>query len=215
MVYNKGKTPAERKMGLQKRRAYNRTKEMVLLALLAAMITITGLFKIPGIVPGTEFQLSAPVAVAIAAAFGFRRYLISGVLSSLVSLALGLQTIFNVIVAMTFRVVAGSIIAIFGNWFLILIVAGPIGTFCGRIALALITQTNLWALTAAAAPGMGYTAVAAYPAYRLLIALTNLSGFGEFLVPRRILFRTKKQQQKRRNTHEIQRKNAGEPDGKR
>ena len=34
-------------------------------ALLAVLIAVSGTFRIPGIVPGTEFQLSAPIAVAI------------------------------------------------------------------------------------------------------------------------------------------------------
>ena len=42
-------------------------------ALLGALITITGAIKLPGLLPGTEFQLSAPLAVAICAAFGFKK----------------------------------------------------------------------------------------------------------------------------------------------
>lgn len=41
-------------------------------ALLAVLIAISGSFKIPGFVPGTEFQLSAPIAVAICGVFGFK-----------------------------------------------------------------------------------------------------------------------------------------------
>ena len=44
-------------------------------ALLAAFITISGAFKLPGLLPGTEFQLSAPVAVAVCGVFGIRKYL--------------------------------------------------------------------------------------------------------------------------------------------
>ena len=87
-----------------------RTKEIALIGMLTALITVTGIFKIPGILPGTEFQLSAPVAVAICASFGFRRYLISGLLASAVSFVLGLQNLLNIAVAMTFRVAAGGLI---------------------------------------------------------------------------------------------------------
>ena len=43
-----------------------KTKDLTLTALLAVLLAIFGTFKIPGIVPGTEFQLSAPFAVCIA-----------------------------------------------------------------------------------------------------------------------------------------------------
>ena len=46
-------------------------------ALLAALIGVSGSFKIPGLVPGTEFQLSAPIAVAICGVFGFKKYIIA------------------------------------------------------------------------------------------------------------------------------------------
>lgn len=192
-----------------------RTKEIALIGLLTAMITITGLFKIPGLIPGTEFQLSAPVAVGIAAAFGFRRYLISGVLASLVSLALGFQNLLNIAVAMSFRIAAGGLILLLGNSALIVILAGPLGTFLARLLLALITQTNVWVLTAAAAPGMVYTAIAAVPAYRMLVFLANASGFPEFLAPRRRLFRRFHQQKRRRSHGTIQSENACQPAGKR
>ena len=58
------------------------------IAILTAMITVLGAIKIPNIIPGIEFQLSAPLAVAICAVFGFKKYIISGCLSSLIGLAL-------------------------------------------------------------------------------------------------------------------------------
>ena len=51
-------------------------------AILTAMITVLGAIKIPNVIPGIEFQLSAPLAVAICAVFGFKKYIISGCLSS-------------------------------------------------------------------------------------------------------------------------------------
>ena len=61
------------------------------IAILTAMMTILGGIKIPNLIPGVEFQLSAPLAVAICAAFGFRKYIICGCLSSLIGLVLGTQ----------------------------------------------------------------------------------------------------------------------------
>ena len=45
-------------------------------AILTAMITVLGAIKIPNVIPGIEFQLSAPLAVAICAVFGFKKYII-------------------------------------------------------------------------------------------------------------------------------------------
>ena len=84
-------------------------------ALLGALITITGAIKLPGLLPGTEFQLSAPLAVAICAAFGFKKYIIAGILSSAVGLLLGTQTLFNVYVAMIFRLVVGGVLSCGGT----------------------------------------------------------------------------------------------------
>ena len=78
-------------------------------ALLAAFITVSGAFKLPGLFPGTEFQLSAPVAVAVCGVFGIKKYLSAGILSSMVGLMLGTQNVFNVLIAMIFRVVVAII----------------------------------------------------------------------------------------------------------
>ena len=78
-------------------------------ALLAVLIAISGSFKIPGFVPGTEFQLSAPIAVAICGVFGFKKYISAGIIASIICLALGTQTILNVCIAMTFRIVIGLV----------------------------------------------------------------------------------------------------------
>ena len=55
-------------------------------AILTAMITVLGAIKIPNVIPGIEFQLSAPLAVAICAVFGFKKYIISGCLSNRLSI---------------------------------------------------------------------------------------------------------------------------------
>ena len=54
------------------------------IAILTAMITVLGAIKIPNIIPGIEFQLSAPLAVAICAVFGFKKYIISGIIFTIV-----------------------------------------------------------------------------------------------------------------------------------
>lgn len=145
-----------------------KTKDLTLTALLAVLLAIFGTFKIPGIVPGTEFQLSAPFAVCIAALFGFRRYLLIGVLASMINLLLGTHTILNVLIAMVFRLVAGGIITIGGVKPLILAISGPVGTACGRIVLAAVLHTSVGVLLVGAVPGMIFTAVASLVMYPIL-----------------------------------------------
>ena len=43
----------------------NQIRQITEIGILTAMITILGAIKIPNLVPGIEFQLSAPLAVAI------------------------------------------------------------------------------------------------------------------------------------------------------
>ena len=92
----------------------NKTRMLTETALLTALITVTGAIKLPGFIPGTEFQLSAPLAVAVCAVFGFTKYLTAGVLSSLIGLILGTQTILNVFIAMVFRITVGVVIGMSG-----------------------------------------------------------------------------------------------------
>lgn len=47
-------------------------REISEIALLAAFIAVSGAFKLPSFIPGSEFQLSAPIAVAICGVFGIK-----------------------------------------------------------------------------------------------------------------------------------------------
>lgn len=47
--------------------------DMCQTALLAAFIAVSGSFKIPSLIPGSEFQLSAPIAVAACGIFGIKK----------------------------------------------------------------------------------------------------------------------------------------------
>ena len=86
-------------------------KELTTIALLGVLILISGSFKIPSPIAGGEFQLSAPIAVLICACFGFKRYIIAGILASMLGMMLGMHNIINVLVQMVFRVVAGGTMA--------------------------------------------------------------------------------------------------------
>jgi hypothetical protein len=146
----------------------NKTKALTETALLVTLITISGAIKIPGLFPGTEFQLSAPLAVAICAVFGFTKYITAGILSSLIGLILGTQTVLNVGIAMIFRVVVGICLAAFGISWPVLVVAGPLGSTVARLALGGILGKAAVPLLLAAVPGMAYTALTAWPLTLLL-----------------------------------------------
>jgi len=146
----------------------NKTRMLTETALLTALITVTGALKLPGFVPGTEFQLSAPLAVAICGVFGITNYLTAGVLSSVMGLILGTQTILNVFIAMVFRVTVAIVIGIFGTSWPSLFIAGPIGSSLARLSLGGILGNAVIPLLLAAVPGMIYTALAAYPLTMLL-----------------------------------------------
>ena len=92
-----------------------KTAEITEIALLTALIAATGAFKLPGLFPGAEFQLSAPLAVAICSVFGFRKYIITGIWASSIGMMLGTQNFFHVLIAMQFRLVAGAVLALGHN----------------------------------------------------------------------------------------------------
>lgn len=96
--------------------------------MLSIIIAISGIIKLPGIISGTEFQMSAPIAIGICATFGFKRYIFSGIIASCINLLMGTHTILNVIVAMIFRIVGGGLIGMFGNGIIVVTTAGPVGT---------------------------------------------------------------------------------------
>ena len=137
-----------------------KAREISEIAIIAAVITIMGAIKIPSIMPGMEFQLSAPFAVAVCAVFGFKKYIIAGVLSSMISLMLGTHTIFNVAIAMEFRIVAGLIVTLAQGRMPLIMIAGPLGTLAARLTLSVVLGKAALALAAAAVPGMIFTFIA-------------------------------------------------------
>ena len=142
-------------------------------ALLSVFITLSGAIKIPSIFPGAEFQLSAPIAIAICYAFGIKMYLLSGILSSTVGLILGTHTIFNVMIAMIFRVVVAAIMLAFGRNKLSMLIAGPIASSVARLSLAVFLDKAAYAVLVAAVPGMIYTVITCVPLGLLLEKIKN------------------------------------------
>lgn len=141
-------------------------KELTTTSLLGVLILISGSFKIPSPIAGGEFQLSAPIAVLICACFGFKRYIIAGVLASALGMMLGMHNIINVLVQMVFRIVAGGTLALLGTNLLTVAISGPLGTFAARLVLWQVTGVSWLVLTAAAVPGMIFTAIAVGAFYK-------------------------------------------------
>lgn len=131
------------------------------IGLLAALITITGAFKLPSIFPGVDFQLSAPLAVAICAVFGFKRYILAGCLASLLSLLLGTQNLLHVAIAMQFRILVGIILYLSQGHILGQIIAGPIASILARLTLYLFFGNLAFTMIIAAVPGYIFTACCA------------------------------------------------------
>lgn len=157
---------------MNKWRAY----DLAQVGLLACLISVSGSFKIPTGIPGSEFQLSAPIAVAIAAVFGFRRYITAGIISSLLMFFLGLHSALNVEIAMVFRLVAGGLVAIMGTSLPVLLLAGPIGSAAARWILSLSLGVDVLPLLIGALPGMIFTAAAVWPLTKLLQRIQSVSG---------------------------------------
>lgn len=128
-------------------------------ALLSVLIAVSGAFKIPGFVPGSEFQMSAPIAVAVCGVYGAKKYIVAGLIASSLSLALGTHTFFNVLVAMTFRLVVALVWIFLGSRKIFYIFSGPLGTMAARGAISLILGKGFYALVVAAFPGMIFTMI--------------------------------------------------------
>ena len=168
------------KINMREISMYSKSRDITLVAILAVVIAISGTFKLPGLIPGTEFQMSAPIAIGICATFGFKRYITAGVLASVINLLMGTHTILNVIVAMVFRIVAGSIIGYLGTGLIIVSMAGPIGTIVGRVAMSYIVGTPIKVLLAAALPGMIYTLLSSYFIYKAIDKIVKKTPYKNY-----------------------------------
>ena len=124
-------------------------REISEIALLAAFIAVSGAFKLP----------SFPIAVAICGVFGIKKYLLAGILASAGGLLLGTQTIFNVLIAMLFRIVVALLYAVLGKTKIFYLLSGPVASSAARLALSLFIGKAVYPLLAAALPGMIFTAL--------------------------------------------------------
>lgn len=151
---------------------------IVHIALLTTLITVAGAIKIPNLIYGLEFQLSAPLAIAICSVFGFKIYMISGCLSSFLGLVMGSQNIINVLIAMQFRLIVGLVLWIGQNHIWAIISAGPIASTIARLSLSLFLGKLGFALVVAALPGMIFTMIMApflVKIFRIIVYRANFT----------------------------------------
>lgn len=147
-------------------------------ALLGVLLFGAGLLRLPSPVPGSEFQLSAPLAAAICGVFGFRIYLTAGLLASALTVLTGTGTVFHVLIAMTYRLTVGAAFGLLGPSGLFFLCAGPAGTLAARAVLSIVTGGGFAALALAAVPGMLFTAAASRPLARLLLRVRGFCPVG-------------------------------------
>ena len=122
-----------------------------------------------------RIQLSAPLAVAICAAFGFRKYIICGCLSSLIGLVLGTQNLLNVAIAMQFRLIVGLILWIGKNRMWSILISGPIASAIARITIGLSFGKMVIPMLVMAVPGMIFTVIVSPIFYSILHRLPRLA----------------------------------------
>lgn len=162
-----------------------KVKKISLLSILSIFIVVSGMFKIPNFVTGSEFQLSAPIAVLIACIFGFKMYLISAIVASVISFILGSATILNIIVAMVFRISIGLGVIIFKNKKVGFLFLGPFSSFISRVVLSKILNVNLWTLVVPTIPGMVFTVIFCVLFYDTFYKVVEKSNFKEFIYYKR------------------------------
>lgn len=143
-------------------------RELCQIGLLAALLAVFGAVRLPSFFPGAEFQLSAPLAVAICATFGFRKYILAGVLASIAGLLLGMQTALHVCVALLFRLAVGGVLRLGRNAVWAIVLSGPLASAAARLCLGGLLGKAVYPLLLAAVPGMVLTALAAYPMTKIL-----------------------------------------------
>ena len=142
------------------------TRKLVWIAQAAAILLVTGMFKLPALIPGLEFQLSAPFAVVIAAVFGFKIYFIAGLIAAALSLLLGTSNIFNIGIALVFRLAVGAWFAGWGRTNLSVLTAAAVGSLIARAVMAFILDVPFIPLAISVLPGMIISGIVALLLYR-------------------------------------------------
>ncbi|GBV25696.1 hypothetical protein M1K005_1288 [Staphylococcus aureus] len=111
------------------------SKDITQISVIAAILTILAVLKIPSIIPGLDFQLSAPAALLILAFFGIKKYFLGGLLSSLLLLVFGVFNPINVIISIIFRVIAIAVVYLLKINVLSLVLASVLGSLVSRLLI--------------------------------------------------------------------------------
>lgn len=144
------------------------SKDITQISVIAAILTILAVLKIPSIIPGLDFQLSAPAALLILAFFGIKKYFLGGLLSSLLLLVFGVFNPINVIISIIFRVIAIAVVYLLKINVLSLVLASVLGSLVSRLLLSIILNLPVWVVLLNAIPGVIFTLIVAIPLYLTL-----------------------------------------------
>ncbi|HCZ2060602.1 TPA: QueT transporter family protein [Staphylococcus aureus] len=141
------------------------SKDITQISVIAAILTILAVLKIPSIIPGLDFQLSAPAALAF---FGIKKYFLGGLLSSVLLLIFGVFNPINVIISIIFRVIAIAVVYLLKINVLSLVLSSVLGSLVSRLLLSIILNLPVWVVLLNAIPGVIFTLIVAIPLYLTL-----------------------------------------------
>lgn len=136
-----------------------KNKNIIFIPILAVVIMLSSIIKLPSIFPGAEFQMSAPISVLIAMLFGAKIYITAGVLASFLSFTLSISNVYGIVVALVFRIGVIVFIMLVKNKNLCLIFSGAFGSLLSRIVLSKIVGVSFISLLLPAIPGMIMTGI--------------------------------------------------------
>ena len=136
-----------------------KNKNITFIPILAVVIMLSSIIKLPSIFPGAEFQMSAPISVLIAMLFGAKIYITAGVLASFLSFTLSISNVYGIVVALVFRIGVIVFIMLVKNKNLCLIFSGAFGSLLSRIVLSKIVGVSFISLLLPAIPGMIMTGI--------------------------------------------------------
>lgn len=145
------------------------SKEITQISCIAAILSILAIIKMPSILPGLDFQLSAPISLLILAIFGIKKYFVGGLLSSFILFILGIFNPINLIISFIFRLVAILIVYFFKVNIFSLVAAAILGSTLSRIMLAQILNLPILLVIVNAVPGIIFTIIILIPLYLSLI----------------------------------------------
>lgn len=148
-------------------------KIVTIIPILAVIIMLSSIIKLPSVFLGAEFQMSAPISVFIAMLFGPEIYIIAGIIASFLSFFLGISNIYGVIVALVFRFGVIVFIGIIKNKNICLIFSGSFGSILSRIVLSKLLGLSFMSLIIPAIPGMIVTGIFARLLYEKLYLILN------------------------------------------